>query len=97
MAYLRQKEYWHRKILNDHLVSYLVFWHTHPIKKVASSGKEVFKAIKANDETKDIPVFITSNSDVKELPDNVQPDKFIVKSGTTPTILAEIVKKQLGI
>lgn len=62
------------------------------------NGKEIFKAIKANDKTKDIPVFITSNSDKKELSDteNIHPDKFILKSDTTPTILAEIVKKQLG-
>ena len=63
------------------------------------NGAEVFKAIKTNDITKDIPVFITSNADIKELPDvgSVQPEKFILKSGITPTILAEIVKKQLGI
>ncbi len=63
------------------------------------NGKEIFKAIKASDKTKDIPIFITSNSDAKELPDteNIHPDKFILKSDITPTILAEIVKKQLGI
>ena len=63
------------------------------------NGKEIFKAIKANDKTKDIPVFITTNSDIKELPntENIHPDKFILKSDITPTILAEIVKKQLGI
>lgn len=62
------------------------------------NGLEILRAVRENDVTKNIKVFILSNytSDALLNIKYIKPDKFIVKSSTTPTQLAEIVKEQLG-
>jgi CheY-like chemotaxis protein len=59
------------------------------------NGAEILKTAKTTEATKDIPAFILSNytSQNFQSVDNIQPDKFIVKSDITPTKLMEIVKE----
>jgi DNA-binding response OmpR family regulator len=61
------------------------------------NGVEIFKEMKKNDATKNIPVFILSNYTNAELPkiNGIAPEKLILKSSITPTQLVELVKKQL--
>ena len=61
------------------------------------SGIDIFKEIKASAVTKDIPVFVTSNYTIEQMPEmkEIQPEKFILKSGITPTNLTALVKEQL--
>ena len=62
------------------------------------NGMEVFKAIKENTLTKNICVFILTNQqDIQlEWPNNVGPDKFLIKANTGPAELLEIIKQELN-
>jgi len=60
------------------------------------NGAEILKEIRQSKKTKDILVFILSNySSAKiEMPNNIKPDKFILKAGITPTKLVELLKEE---
>ena len=62
------------------------------------NGIEVFKEIKNNEKTKDIPVFVTSNYTLDQIPqmEKIQPEKFILKTDITPTNLVAMVKTELS-
>ena len=61
------------------------------------NGLEILYALRKNDITKDIAIFILSNysSDALRGMEYIKPDKFIVKAEITPAKLVEVVKKQL--
>jgi len=60
------------------------------------NGSEILNAIKKNEATKDILVFVLSNyADKNPDPDRAKPDKFILKTDIAPTELANLVKKVL--
>lgn len=61
-------------------------------------GKEILKALKSNSETKSIPVFILSNYATEKFSaeDGVVPDKFILKTGVTPTSLVKTISEFLS-
>ncbi len=61
------------------------------------NGLEILRAVKENIFTKGIKVFILSNytSDALLNINYIKPEKFIVKSNTSPTQLAEMVKEAL--
>ena len=61
------------------------------------NGLEILRAIRENSLTKNIKVFILSNYTSEALLNikYIKPDKFILKSATTPTQLVEMVKKQV--
>ena len=62
------------------------------------NGVEILKEIKGNEKTKDILVYVTSNYTNEEFEKNseVKPDKFILKSGITPTDLIKLIKKAIS-
>ena len=61
-------------------------------------GLDLLKAIKSNDVTKNIKVFIMTNKESigSELPEDMKPDEFIVKANVTPIDIVELVKKHIG-
>ncbi len=61
------------------------------------NGLEILRAIRENPLTKNLKVFIFSNYTSEALMNikYIKPDRFIVKSATTPTQLIEIVKDQV--
>jgi CheY-like chemotaxis protein len=61
------------------------------------NGIEILKEIKGSEKTKDIIVFVLSNyTNEGFLPENgIKPDKFILKTGITPTELVKLVKEYL--
>src|SRR3989344_7926817 len=61
------------------------------------NGLEILHALKKNEATKDIPVFILSNysSEALHSISYIKPDQFLVKSETGPAQLVELVKKEL--
>jgi len=61
------------------------------------NGIEVLKAIKTDDKTKDVPVFILSNQTSLDLEKagDIKPDKFIIKANITPTQLVKMLEEQL--
>ncbi len=61
------------------------------------NGLEILYAIKKNDATKGIAVFILSNytSDALLNMSYIKPDKFLVKANITPTQLVNLVKQQI--
>ncbi len=63
------------------------------------NGMELLKEIKGDSKTKDIPVFVLSNYTNAELhkTNNINPEKFVLKTSITPTQLAELVKKQIKV
>ncbi len=62
------------------------------------NGIEVLKAIKTNDATKDIKVFILTNQEESGVhpSGDIKPDKFLIKANITPTKLIELIKKELS-
>ena len=62
------------------------------------NGLEILRAIRENEITKDIVVYILSNysSDALHNMEYIKPDKFLLKSSITPTHLVELVKEQLA-
>lgn len=59
-------------------------------------GLEILKEIKGNEKTKDIIVFVLSNYTNENISVcGVKPDKFILKTGITPTELVKLVKETL--
>jgi len=60
------------------------------------NGTDVLKAIRKDEATKHLKVFILTNQ--QELPDmgDVKPDKFIIKANITPTKLVEKIKEALS-
>lgn len=62
------------------------------------NGLEVLKAIRHNEATKGVKVFILTNqSDVKfDESDEILADKVIIKAEIAPTNLMEMIKKELG-
>jgi CheY-like chemotaxis protein len=61
------------------------------------NGLEILNAIRKDNNTKDIPVFILSNytSDSLLGMKEIKPDKFLFKPDITPAKLVEIVKEQI--
>lgn len=61
------------------------------------NGLEILYAIRKNNATKDIKVFILSNysSDALKGMTYIKPDKFLVKADISPTQLVELVKQQI--
>lgn len=61
------------------------------------NGLEILRAVRENDVTKDIKVFILSNYTSNALLNikYIKSDKYILKSSITPTQLVEIVKEQI--
>ncbi len=61
------------------------------------NGLEILYAIRKNEATKNIAVFILSNytSDALTSMSYIKPEKFLVKANITPTQLVELVKKQI--
>ena len=61
------------------------------------NGLEILFALRNNEVTKSVPVFILSNynSDALHNMTAIRPDKFLVKADTSPTQLSELVKSQL--
>ncbi len=61
------------------------------------NGLEVLRAIRENDQTKNLIVFILSNytSDSLQNMQYIKPDKCLLKSSITPTELADMVTKEL--
>ncbi len=61
------------------------------------NGLEILYALRKNEATKDITVFILSNysSDALKGMTYIKPDKFLVKAEITPTQLADLVKQEL--
>ncbi len=61
------------------------------------NGLEILYAIRKNNATKDIIVFILSNytSDALRNISYIKPDKFLLKADITPTQLVELVKQQI--
>ncbi|MBI1866477.1 MAG: response regulator [Candidatus Staskawiczbacteria bacterium] len=61
------------------------------------NGLDILNALKKNEKTKDIAVFILSNYSSEALRNisYIKPDKFFVKAEITPNKLADIVKNQL--
>jgi len=59
------------------------------------NGLEILRALRENKVTQDVKVFIFSNytSDALLNIQYIKPDKFILKSATTPSQLVEIVKE----
>lgn len=59
------------------------------------NGLEILRSLRENKITEDLKVFIFSNytSDALLKIEYIKPDKFILKSATTPTQLVEIVKE----
>lgn len=59
------------------------------------NGTEVLRAIRKDEATKHLKVFILTNQ--QELPDmgDVKPDKFIIKANITPSQLVETIKHAL--
>lgn len=61
-------------------------------------GTDLLKAIKSDDATKDMKVFIMTNKESMgiDLPEEMKPDEFIVKANVTPIDIAELIKKYLN-
>lgn len=61
------------------------------------NGMEILRELKKDSVTKDIKVFILSNQEFSESqkPDDIKPDKFIIKAHIRPTELLEVIKKEL--
>ena len=59
------------------------------------NGLEILRALREHKVTKDSKVFIFSNYTSESLLNisYIKPDKFILKSGTTPTQLIELVRE----
>src|SRR3989338_5806712 len=66
--------------------------------EVIKLGQEAIQKIKNNEKTKDIPVFVTSNYTLDQIPqmEKIQPEKFILKTDITPTNLVAMVKTELS-
>jgi len=62
------------------------------------NGLEILYALRKNDATKDIAVFILSNysSDALKGITYIKPDKFLIKADITPMQLVELVKGQIS-
>ena len=62
------------------------------------NGAEILKAIKTNEKTKDIKVFVLSNQAFidETITGGIKPDEFIVKANITPTQLLEMIEKKLS-
>ena len=60
-------------------------------------GIDLLKAIKSDDATKDIKVFIMTNKEAAgvEFPEGIKPDEFVVKANVTPMDIVELVKKHV--
>ncbi len=62
-----------------------------------ANGLDILYALRENEVTKNIAVFILTNynSEALHKTSYIKPDRYILKADTTPTKLAEIVKEQL--
>lgn len=61
------------------------------------NGTEILKEIKGNEKTKDIVVFVFSNyTNENSLINGIKPDKFILKTGITPTELVKLAKEVIN-
>lgn len=60
-------------------------------------GIDLLKAVKSDDRTKDIKVFIMTNKENigSDLPEEMRPDEFIVKANVSPMQIVELVEKHL--
>lgn len=62
------------------------------------NGIEIFKALKLDESTKNIPIFVFSDHDIDELPENLnlfKQDKFILHTTIDLNQLISMVKEQL--
>lgn len=61
------------------------------------NGMEVLRSIKAEEKTKDIPVYVLSNQTTveSEEPGQIKPDKFIIKANITPTELVKLINEKI--
>ena len=62
------------------------------------NGLEILYALRKNEATKDIAIFILSNytSDALHNISYIKPDKFLVKANISPMQLVELVKEQIN-
>jgi CheY-like chemotaxis protein len=62
-------------------------------------GADIYDVIKKSPVTASIPIFVTSNYTMKDMPEmeRIKADKVILKTDVTPTQLVALIKEQLGI
>lgn len=62
------------------------------------NGIDILKELKNKEETKDIPVFVLTNygsDELKRMGVSLNANQYFIKTETTPTKLAKIVKERL--
>jgi CheY-like chemotaxis protein len=61
------------------------------------NGLEILNALRKNSATKDVPVFILSNYTSESLlkMQEIKPDKYLIKSDTSPAKLVAVVREQI--